>query len=132
MSSTLTQYLAVAAGGSLGAMARLLVASACARIFGSAAGGAGFPIGTFVVNISGCLLLGWFLAASAGRLNVSETLRVGVAVGFVGAYTTFSTYAHESDALLRHGATLKATSYLAASVIAGLLAVRLGAWFGSR
>lgn len=123
----LTQYLAVAAAGSLGAMLRLLVGTASGRFFGTA-----FPIGTFVINISGCLFLGWFLTAIEDRISVSATLRLAVATGFVGAYTTFSTYVYESNSLLEQGAEIKALANLAGSVIVGLIAVRLGIFLGSR
>jgi CrcB protein len=118
---------AVAAGGALGAVARYLVAVICAQAFGT-----GFPVGTFLINITGSFILGWFVAATAARTNVSDATRLAVAVGFVGAYTTFSTYMYESDALLRNGAGIKATINLAGSVIVGLIAVRLGAWAGAR
>ena len=123
----LTQYLAVALGGSLGAMARLLVSTTCARLFGTA-----FPIGTFVINISGSLFLGWFLSLISGRYMVSDMTRLAVAVGFVGAYTTFSTYMYESSSLLEDGSGIKAMLNLLGSVIIGLLAVRLGIWWGAR
>jgi CrcB protein len=121
----LIQYLAVAVGGSLGAMARLAVASACGRLFGTA-----FPTGTFVINISGSLFLGWFLTIIDSRVIVSDVTRVGIAVGFVGAYTTFSTYMFESMALLENGSGIKAMVNLVGSVIVGLAAVRAGMWLG--
>jgi CrcB protein len=124
---TLIQYLAVAAGGSLGAVARMFVASLCGRMFETT-----FPVGTFVINISGSFFLGWFLAVIGGRIMVSDTTRLAVAVGFVGAYTTFSTYMYESDALIAKGAGLKAASNLVGSVVLGLVAVRVGAWLGAR
>jgi len=127
MSKTLVQYLAVAAGGSIGAVTRLLVSTVCARLFGTA-----FPIGTFIINITGSFFLGWFLAMASGRLMISDTLRMAIAVGFVGAYTTFSTYMYESNGLLADGATLKATANLVGSVAIGLLVVRLGIWIGAR
>src|SRR5689334_2486390 len=124
---TLVQYLAVAAGGSLGAVARLAVSTVSARLFGTA-----FPIGTFIINITGSLFLGWFLAVIGGRMMVSDTTRLAVAVGFVGAYTTFSTYMYESNQLIADGAHIKAMANLIGSVIVGLLAVRVGIWLGAR
>ena len=123
----LHQYLAVAVGGSLGAMARFLVASVAAQLLGTA-----FPIGTFIINITGSLFLGWFYTIATERMILSDTTRLGVAVGFVGAYTTFSTYMFESDALMRDGAVWKATANLVGSVVVGLLAVRLGIWLAAR
>jgi CrcB protein len=122
----LIQYLAVALGGSLGAMARLAVASACGRLLGTA-----FPVGTFIINISGSLFLGWFLTIIGNRIVISDTTRIGIAVGFVGAYTTFSTYMYESMALLENGSAIKAVVNLLGSLLVGLAAVRAGMWLGA-
>ena len=117
----LVNYLAVGGAGCLGAMARYAVATLCARFFGTA-----FPIGTFVINISGSFFLGWFLTMIGGRIPVSDTTRLAIAVGFTGAYTTFSTYMYESNALLGDGSGLKAIFNLLGSLMVGLLAVRFG------
>jgi CrcB protein len=122
----ITRYLIVGAAGSLGAMLRLLVSTICFRYFGSA-----FPVGTMVINLSGSLFLGWFLAVMTARPAVSENLRIAVAVGFVGAYTTFSTFAYESNALWDDGAPLKAAFNMLGSLALGLLAVRVGIWLGT-
>ena len=118
------QYAAVALGGACGAVARLLVAQLSGRFLGT-----GFPIGTFIINISGSCFIGWFLTL---RARFSETLVFGVAVGFVGAYTTFSTYMFESNGLIENGAWIKAGFNLVGSVIAGLLAVRLGIYLAAK
>ena len=123
----LVQCLAVGAGGALGAILRLVVSILCGRWFG-----AGFPIGTLVINVSGSLFLGWFLTLISQRYVVSDTLRMAVAVGFVGAFTTFSTFAYESNALLEDGATLKALANLIGSLVLGLVAVRLGIWLAGQ
>jgi CrcB protein len=123
----LMQYLAIGAAGSLGAMSRYLVGSLCGRLFGSE-----FPIGTLVINVSGSLFLGWFLTVIREQVNVSDTFRLAVAVGFVGAYTTFSTFAYETNALWEDGAGLKAASNLFGSIFVGLVAVRFGIWLASR
>jgi CrcB protein len=124
---TLIQYLAVAGGGALGAVARLFVATVCGRLFG-----AGFPIGTFVINISGSLFLGWFLTVAGNRLVISDTARLAIAVGFVGAYTTFSTFMYESNSLWEGGSEIRAGLNLLGSLAVGLLAVRMGIWLGTR
>jgi len=123
----LMQYLSVAGAGAVGAVFRFFVARVCAAFFG-----AGFPTGTFVINISGSLFLGWFLTFAASRIGISDTLRLGIAVGFVGAYTTFSTFMYESNALLQSGSSLKAMGNLIGSVVVGLIAVRFGIWLGER
>lgn len=118
MKQVLWNYLAVALAGALGAVARFFVS----RMFSFST----FPIGTLLINVTGALFLGWFLTVMGERVNAPETLRVGVAVGFVGAYTTFSTYMFESDKMLQDGAWASASAYLAGSLLLGLLAVRLG------
>ena len=123
----LTQYLAIGAAGSVGAMLRFFVSTSCGRLFGAA-----FPIGTFVINITGSLFLGWFLTVISERVIVSDTLRLAVAVGFVGAYTTFSTFAYESNSLLEDGSGIKAIFNMLGSLLVGLLAVRMGIWMASR
>jgi fluoride exporter len=117
----LVNYLAVGGAGCVGAVARYAVATLCARFFGTA-----FPIGTFVINISGSFFLGWFLTLVGGRLQVSDVTRLAIVVGFTGAYTTFSTFEYESYALLEQGSGLKAIFNLLGSVMIGLVAVRLG------
>jgi fluoride exporter len=124
---TLIQYLAVAGGGALGAVSRLFIAMVCGRLFGTA-----FPVGTFVINISGSLFIGWFLTVVGNRPGISETNRLAIAVGFVGAYTTFSTLIHESNSLWEEGAGIKATANLLGSLALGLIALRIGVWLGTR
>jgi CrcB protein len=124
----LFQIALVALGSALGGLARWGVGVYAARWWGTA-----FPWGTFSINISGCLFLGWFSTVLADRLLLSESawlkpddLRLFVAVGFTGAYTTFSTFEYETHGLLRDGDGLSGMTYLFASVFLGLLAVRLG------
>jgi CrcB protein len=120
-------YLAIGGAGFLGAVARYVVATSSARLFGI-----GFPWGTMIINVTGSFVLGWFYAAAGSRMITSETVRLAVATGFLGAYTTFSTYMFESDGLMRDGAEIKALFNLLGSVILGLLAVRLGWILGTR
>jgi CrcB protein len=108
-------------------MARYAVATLCARFFGTA-----FPIGTFVINIGGSFFLGWFLMMIRERVHVSDTTVLAIAVGFTGAFTAFSTYMHESNALLENGSGLKAIFNLLGSLLVGLLAVRFGMFVAQR
>jgi CrcB protein len=124
---TLMQYLAVGGAGFVGSTLRLFVATVCGRLFG-----VGFPIGTLVINLSGSFFLGWFMTTIANRYPVSDTTRLAIAVGFVGAYTTFSTFMYESNSLLREAAMLKAAANILGSLVLGLLAVRGGIWLASR
>jgi fluoride exporter len=90
-----------------------------------------FPWGTFVVNISGCIIIGFLSALLTGRFLPHPVLRTAVLTGFVGAYTTFSTFEYETLQLLRGGAIALAVANVMASVAAGLLAVWLGTTVGS-
>lgn len=118
---TLTKYLAVATGGALGAMARYyLNNSALSRA------AAPFPMATFVINVTGSFILGFFLTLVTERVSVSPYLRIAVAVGFVGAYTTFSTFEYETVVLVRERGYLLAFLYVAASFIVGFAAVWSG------
>jgi len=85
-----------------------------------------FPWGTLVVNITGCFLLGVLFTVSSGRLDANPALRTALTVGFVGAYTTFSTFSLQAVRLTEDGAMGLALGYVAASVAVGLLA----AWGG--
>lgn len=115
-------YVLVGAGGFLGANARYIVARAVGSLVD-----ARFPLGTFVVNVSGSFLLGLLGGLLAGRLiPQSDNVRLAVAVGFLGGYTTFSTFEFETHALLEDGVWLTAFANMFASLLVGLLAVRAG------
>jgi CrcB protein len=116
-----TTLLLVAAGGSLGAVSRFLLASLV-----EAWAGGRFPWGTFVVNASGCLALGFALALLDEGSLAHPAWKPLVAVGFLGAYTTFSTFGWEGHSLLRDSEWLGASAYLLGSVIAGVVSIRAG------
>ena len=111
----------LAAGGAAGAIARWALAGRF-----PVGARAGFPWGTFAVNLSGCLLLGVLLTVLDRRLPEDRAWRALLGVGFLGAFTTFSTFAWEVHALLRDGATWTAAAYAGASVVLGLAAVAAG------
>jgi fluoride exporter len=119
MGEMIWRYMAIALAGSAGAVLRYVLAVLIGRW------NIRFPLATFVINISGSLFLGWFLTY-VGRHNISDTTRLAIGVGFVGAYTTFSTYMYESNRLIDEGAGLVATANLVGSLVVGILAVRLG------
>ena len=83
--------------------------------------GGGFPYGTLLINLSGCLLLGFMGQITLNRMLVSADMRMAIAVGFFGGFTTFSSFGWETAKMLEEGAWLRATTYVGASVIAGLL-----------
>jgi fluoride exporter len=121
------QVLFVALGGAIGSAARYLVGGWFAVRFGAA-----FPYGTFVINVSGSFIIGFFLAFAQDRVSISPYWRLFFAVGFVGGYTTFSTFEYEAIRLLQDGEMLLAAVYLMGSVVTGGVAaiagIALGSW----
>ncbi len=89
-----------------------------------------FPWGTFAVNVTGCFLLGFVFTLLTERLLPHPDLRTAVTIGFIGAYTTFSTFAFETLRLGEDGAVVLALMNVAASVVAGITAVWLGTTLG--
>jgi CrcB protein len=120
----MTTLLLVGLGSALGAPARYLldqlIQSRHERVF---------PWGTFTVNITGSFLLG-LLVALAARAEIDRELLVGVGTGFVGSYTTFSTFTWETMRLVEDGALLAATVNILASVGAGAAAAAAGLLLG--
>lgn len=113
--------LIVAAGGAVGSVTRHLVGTASLRLFGS-----GFPVGTMVVNIVGSFLMGVFIELLAQRFSASEQLRLLVATGFLGGFTTFSAFSLDFITLWQRGETVAAVAYATVSVIVSLLALAGG------
>jgi len=111
----------VGVAGFFGAVSRYWLDGVVSRLTGG-----GFPWGTLVVNLSGCFLVGLLTTVLTERLLPHPTVRIAVTVGFVGAYTTFSTFAYESLRQLQDGALGLAAANVAGSVVLGLLA----AWVG--
>ncbi|RMG91825.1 MAG: fluoride efflux transporter CrcB [Zetaproteobacteria bacterium] len=117
----LAQMLAVAAGGALGAVMRWGVASTVQRLTGGA-----FPWGTFAVNALGSLLLGFLFVWFIERSAVGEWMRLALTVGFLGAFTTFSTYSLESVRLIQEGALAMALANVLGQVLVCLSLTWLG------
>jgi len=113
--------LAVGAGGFLGAVARYLVSLGVARVWPRP-----FPLGTLLINVTGSFVLGWFTTWVAARAELDPAWRLLVATGFVGAYTTFSTFEYETRRLSEAGLHGLALLNVTASVLAGYAAVSLG------
>jgi CrcB protein len=130
--TVVTQILVVAAGSSFGGVTRWAVTLWFADLFGRA-----FPWGTLFINISGSLFLGWFATLTDERLAGSfriepGNLRLLLATGFTGAYTTFSTFEYESQNLLARGLRFSAAAYVGLSVFLGLLAAQTGVLLAGR
>jgi len=117
----MTQLLAIAAGGSVGAVMRFIVSTGIYSWLGR-----GFPYGTLVVNVIGSLLMGLLYELFLQRLSVSPEVRAVLLVGFLGAFTTFSTFSIETINLIEQGYLVKAIVNVLASVILCVLA----AWVG--
>jgi CrcB protein len=118
----LQRYLLIALGGALGSIARYWVGSTIANRMGTK-----FPYGTFVINMTACVVIGFSLTFMAGRVELNPAWRFLVPVGFIGAYSTFSTYEWETLSTVRSGAYMLAAIYAVSSLIFGLAAV----WGGS-
>ena len=108
-------------GGALGAYARYELGN-----FVGSRWNHGFPLGTFLINMIGCFMLGMINVFVLERTMLSPEWRIGLGVGFMGAFTTFSTFSYEAIALMEEGSYLLAIGYVSFSVIVGLLAAFFG------
>lgn len=117
--------LAVAIGGAAGALSRYGVDRAIEARSSSA-----FPWATLAINVSGCLLVGFLIAAVVDRHDAPQWVRAGLVVGFCGGYTTFSTFAQETLDLVEGRELALAVANVTASVAVGMLAVLVGARLG--
>ena len=114
-------YIAIALGGSIGAMSRYWVTSTTYQWLGT-----DFSYGTILVNVLGSLVMGFLAVVLVERFNVSDEIRLGIMVGFLGSFTTFSTFAMDTLHWFDSGAILKALAYVLVSVLFCVL----GAWAG--
>jgi fluoride exporter len=118
--------LFVAIGGAIGSVTRYLVSGWFANRFGAA-----FPYGTFVINVTGSFIIGFFAAFAQQRASLSPYWRLFFAIGVVGGYTTFSTFEYEGITLLRDREMLLGAIYLIGSVATGGVAAFAGLALGS-
>jgi CrcB protein len=88
--------------------------------------GTHFPFGTFVINLSGALLIGFFATLTDARVIVPSDLQLLIIVGFLGSYTTFSTYALDTVFLLRSGSRFKSLLYCIGSIVLGRVCLKIG------
>ena len=117
----LSRFLLISIGAALGANARYFIGLWASGKFGVA-----FPYGTTIVNITGALMLGFVLELTTDRFFTSPEAKLLIATGFLGSYTTFSTYMIESITLMREGNMLLGVANIAGEAILGLLFAVLG------
>ncbi len=121
----MNQLLVIAAGGALGAMGRFLMSKAVHNVLGT-----GFPYGTLTVNVLGSLCMGLVYVMLVERLSLAPEWRAFVAVGLLGAFTTFSTFSLETVQLLAAGEAGKALLNVLLSVVLCIAAAWGGLWLG--
>jgi CrcB protein len=123
----MSRFIAVALGGALGAVSRYAVALFVAMFWKR-----DFPLATLLINVTGSFILGFFTTFAAEKTSLDPLWRLLVATGFVGAYTTFSTFEYETQRLAESGAMLWGALNVITSVAAGLAAVQLGVFLARR
>ena len=121
------KYLVVLAGAGLGGLARYVAGTWVMAKYGGR-----FPLGTFVINISGSFLIGVLMTLLTERLNPHPNWRLFLVVGILGGYTTFSSFEYEAYQAVRDGARWMGMLYVAGSVLVGYLGVWLGAMLTAR
>jgi CrcB protein len=122
-----TKYLLVLIGGGAGSLVRFVAGSAIMTRFGGR-----FPLGTLLINVSGSFLIGLLMTLLTERLNLDAGWRFLLIVGFLGGYTTFSSFEWETFASVRDGAHWAGMLNVVLSVCLGYLAVWLGAMLARR
>ncbi len=121
------RYLMVMLGGATGSLARFVLGTAIMNRVGGR-----FPLGTVVINITGSFLIGLLMTIFSERLNPHPNWRLLLVVGFLGGYTTFSSFEWESLGLVRDGARWLGLLNIAGSVLLGYFAVWLGVIIASK
>jgi CrcB protein len=123
----LDKYLVVLAGAGLGGLARYVAGTWVMAKYGGR-----FPLGTFVINVTGSFLMGVLMTLLTERLNPHPNWRLFLVVGILGGYTTFSSFEYEAYQSVRDGARWMGMLYVTGSVLLGYLGVWLGAMLTAR
>ena len=123
----MNRILLISVGAALGANARYWIGVWAAKHLGVA-----FPYGTFFVNVTGSLALGFLISLSTERIPITPELRLLLAVGFLGAYTTFSSFAVESLALAQNSGNWQMLLNIFANNLVGLACALAGMWLAGR
>ena len=120
--------IAISLGAIAGALSRYYITLLLTERFGT-----GFPYGTFFVNLTGCLMMGFFVTFATERIpTLSPDIKLLISTGFLGSYTTFSTYGLDSFKLLRNNNLTLSSFYWLGSTFLGLLCIQLGAMLARR
>jgi len=125
LSNSLAQIVVIMFGGAFGAAARFMLSTKITEKYGST-----FPYGTLSVNVIGSFLMGLLAMILVERLALDPLLRLGIFVGFLGAFTTFSTFSMDTLSLFEQGHHLRAITNMFVSVLFSVLAVWLGVFIG--
>jgi CrcB protein len=123
----LIRYLLVAIGGGTGALVRYIAASSIMTRFGGK-----FPLGTLVINVTGSFLIGFLMTMLTVRLQLDPRWRLLLVVGFLGGYTTFSSFEWETYTAVRGGELWTGMLNVVSSVMLGYVAVSLGSMLARR
>lgn len=117
-------WIAIAIGGTLGCWLRYGQTQAVQYWFGR-----DFPWATLSINVMGSFLMGFLFVMTAERSDISPVIRLGILTGFLGGYTTFSTFSMETFALVQSDQNARALIYASASLVLGFLGTAVGVWF---
>jgi fluoride exporter len=116
-------YLAIAIGGILGCWSRYTMTNLIQAIYGR-----DFPYATLSINVLACFLMGFLFVETLQRLTISPVLRIGILTGFIGGFSTFSTFAMETLLLAEQGEAGKSALYVVLSLLFGMMATFGGAY----
>ncbi len=120
------RVMIVALGGAIGAVLRYSITGFAVQRWGNM-----FPVGTLIVNVLGCLLIGGLAFAASEREQLSEATRLLLITGLLGSLTTFSTFGFDTFEFLKHGHMMRALSNVGLNLVLGLVSVAIG-WYAMR